>query len=209
MPVPSSIDDLSTTAASNSPAGSETPTEGDNYIRTYGAFIAALRDKLNGTSATGTINDATFSGTMAGAATWAALQTFAAGITVQTASGNVFSNTYAPTLTAGANISGSPTATGDWLYTRVGDQIAVDGEITSTGARTAAANTLSEIGVSLPVASAFTLSTQLAGVTNSNLAGEHSYGVIADTTNDRALVRFASASTSAQSMRVHFKYRVI
>ena len=50
MPVPSSIDDLSTTAGSNSPAGSETPTEGDNYIRTHAAFIATLRDRLNGTS---------------------------------------------------------------------------------------------------------------------------------------------------------------
>lgn len=76
MPVPNTIDDLSTTAGSNSPAGSETPTEGDNYIRTHGAFIAILRDKLNGTSDTGTIKNATFSGTMAGAASWSGVQTF-------------------------------------------------------------------------------------------------------------------------------------
>lgn len=66
MPVPSSIDDLSTTAGSNSPSGSETPTEGDNYIRTLSAFIATLRDKLDGTSDTGTIKNATFSGTTSG-----------------------------------------------------------------------------------------------------------------------------------------------
>lgn len=48
MPVPASIDDLSTTVASNSPAGSETPTDGDNYLRTLSAFIAILRNKLNG-----------------------------------------------------------------------------------------------------------------------------------------------------------------
>jgi hypothetical protein len=46
MPVPSSIDDLSTTPGSNSPSGSETPTEGDNYLRTLSAFIAQLRDRL-------------------------------------------------------------------------------------------------------------------------------------------------------------------
>jgi hypothetical protein len=80
MPVPSSINDLSTTAGSNSPAGSETPGEGDNYLRSHGAFIATLRDKLNGTSDTGTVKSATFSGTMAGAASWAGLQTFAAGL---------------------------------------------------------------------------------------------------------------------------------
>lgn len=40
MPIPTSISDLSTTAASNSPAGSESPTEGDNYIRALSAIIA-------------------------------------------------------------------------------------------------------------------------------------------------------------------------
>jgi hypothetical protein len=50
MPVPAAITDLSTTPGSNYPAGSETPTEGDNYIRTLSAFIAQLRDMLNGTS---------------------------------------------------------------------------------------------------------------------------------------------------------------
>jgi hypothetical protein len=40
MPIPTSISDLSTTAASNSPQGSESPTEGDNYIRALSAIIA-------------------------------------------------------------------------------------------------------------------------------------------------------------------------
>lgn len=44
MPVPSSIDDLSTTPDLNSPPGSEPPTLLDNYIRTLSAFIADLRD---------------------------------------------------------------------------------------------------------------------------------------------------------------------
>jgi hypothetical protein len=39
MPVPSSIADLSTTPASNSPAGSETPSSVDDYLRTQAAFI--------------------------------------------------------------------------------------------------------------------------------------------------------------------------
>lgn len=71
VPVPASIDDLSTTASSNSPGGSETPTEGDNYLRTHASFIAALRDKLNGTSDTGTIKNPTLSGTAdVSGATW-------------------------------------------------------------------------------------------------------------------------------------------
>ena len=45
MPVPSSISDLSTTAGSNSPAGTDPiGTDADNYIRAHAAFIAQLRD---------------------------------------------------------------------------------------------------------------------------------------------------------------------
>lgn len=44
MPVPSAISDLSQTAGSNSPAGSESPALLDDYTRTVFAFIAKLRD---------------------------------------------------------------------------------------------------------------------------------------------------------------------
>lgn len=44
MPVPASITELSTTASNNSPAGSESPTTTDDYLRTLSAFVATLRD---------------------------------------------------------------------------------------------------------------------------------------------------------------------
>jgi hypothetical protein len=44
MPVPSTIADLSTTAASNSPAGTDLPSTLDDNIRALGSFIAYLRD---------------------------------------------------------------------------------------------------------------------------------------------------------------------
>jgi hypothetical protein len=44
MPVPSAITDLSTTAASNFPAGSDAPSTIDDTLRAHGAFIAQLRD---------------------------------------------------------------------------------------------------------------------------------------------------------------------
>lgn len=45
MPVPASINDLSTTAASNSPGGGENPfPDLDNHIRAAYSFIASLRD---------------------------------------------------------------------------------------------------------------------------------------------------------------------
>lgn len=45
MPVPSTINDLSTTAGSNSPAGSDSPATIDDHIRALAAFIAQLRDR--------------------------------------------------------------------------------------------------------------------------------------------------------------------
>ena len=48
MPVPASIDELSTTASANYPAGSEPVFPNlDNYLRAHASFIAQLRDRLN------------------------------------------------------------------------------------------------------------------------------------------------------------------
>lgn len=44
MPVPASINDLSTVPGSNSPPGSESPGLIDDYLRTHASFIATLRD---------------------------------------------------------------------------------------------------------------------------------------------------------------------
>jgi hypothetical protein len=59
MPVPASINDLSQTAGSNSPAGSESPSLIDDYFRTGFSFIALLRDAAQNP----TISTATASGT--------------------------------------------------------------------------------------------------------------------------------------------------
>jgi hypothetical protein len=44
MPIPASINDLSQTAGSNYPAGSESPTTTDDYLRSHASFLALLRD---------------------------------------------------------------------------------------------------------------------------------------------------------------------
>lgn len=44
MPVPSSISDLSTNPALNSPPGSESPSSIDDYLRTHAAFIKQIND---------------------------------------------------------------------------------------------------------------------------------------------------------------------
>lgn len=52
MPVPSAITDLSQTAGSNSPSGSESPITTDNYLRAHASYIALLSAAIgNGTTA--------------------------------------------------------------------------------------------------------------------------------------------------------------
>ncbi len=50
MPIPNSINDLSTTAASNFPQGSDSPANLDDVQRAHGSFIAQLRDGTGFTS---------------------------------------------------------------------------------------------------------------------------------------------------------------
>lgn len=59
MPVPASINDLSTTAGNNSPAGSESPTLTDDYLRALAAFIASLRDSTAGLVKQSSLTDTT------------------------------------------------------------------------------------------------------------------------------------------------------
>lgn len=100
MPVPTSINDLSTTAASNSPSGSDSPATLDDHIRALASFIASLRDdKADSTDAvllTGNQTIAgtkTFSSTISGsidgnAATASSATTAASATTASACSGN-------------------------------------------------------------------------------------------------------------------------
>lgn len=189
MPVPSSINDLSTTAGSNSPAGSEGPQEGDNYIRALSSFIAGLRDQLNGTSDTGTVKNATFSGTMAGAASWSSLQVFLSGLssTTGTFSGavtasNLIGSEYTPTLTNETNVSASTAFA--CRYIRVSNTIYVSGRL-DIDPTSGSSTTI--VGISLPVATTFSAATKCTGTAVMDSPIQNMAAVIfADTTNNRA-----------------------
>jgi hypothetical protein len=93
MPLPSSINDLSTTPASNSPAGSESPTLTDDYLRYYASYIAALRDVvLSGTASLTTLNLA-YTGTLTGGT---GVVNIGTGQIYKDASGNVGIGTASP-----------------------------------------------------------------------------------------------------------------
>ena len=100
MPLPTSIGDLSTTAASNYPAGTDSPATLDDVQRAHGAFIAQIRDgvvAVAGTGLTGTASALSIGGNAA-TATLATNATNATNVT-----GTIASAVTATTQTAGDN----------------------------------------------------------------------------------------------------------
>lgn len=94
MPVPTLITELSTTAASNYPAGTDSPATLDDVQRAHGAFIAQIRDgvvAVAGTGLTGTASALSIGGN-------AATATNATNVT-----GTIASGVTATTQTAGDN----------------------------------------------------------------------------------------------------------
>lgn len=97
MPVPTLITELSTTAASNYPAGTDSPATLDDVQRAHGAFIAQIRDgtvSVAGTGLTGTASALSIGGN-------AATATNATNATNVT--GTIASAATATTQTAGDN----------------------------------------------------------------------------------------------------------
>jgi hypothetical protein len=112
--------------------------------------------------------------------------------------------TWTPTLTGTANVA-SVTA---FLchYTRIGNQVMCRGLFNVTP--TAASDTNTTVGVSLPVPSNLGVTTDLTGI--ANYSGTQRGGrVSADVTNDRATVTFASQGTGALTCNFMFDYVVI
>lgn len=70
MPIPSSIADLSTTPGSNSPAGSDPPTEGDNYLRAIQAILKTADNDRIAASAALSAAHASFANALGTAATF-------------------------------------------------------------------------------------------------------------------------------------------
>lgn len=83
MPIPSSMADLSTTAASNSPAGTDSPTSGDDYLRSIQAIIRSTNAKGADIASAATTDIGAATGEfvdVTGTTTITALGTVAAGI---------------------------------------------------------------------------------------------------------------------------------
>lgn len=109
--------------------------------------------------------------------------------------------TYTPTLTNGTNVAAS-TLNADFMYSRLGNTVTVAGSVqvdpTAAGSCT--------LGISLPIASAFTSSYDLNG--NGTSPGQYPGSVIADDTNDRASFVHTAVDGANRFWRLVFVYRV-
>jgi hypothetical protein len=116
----------------------------------------------------------------------------------------IFSGTYTPTLTAGANVTSATSATG--YYSRVDNVVYVSGSMVVDPV---AASTQTVVGISLPVASNLAALGDLIG---SGTANEGTYPhclIIQDTANDRAELRYYPAGTAATYIFFNFSYQVL
>lgn len=116
------------------------------------------------------------------------------------------SGTYTPTLTATANIASSSASACQWL--RVGNVVTVSGRINV--ATTAAANTVTQIRISLPLVSGLAGVSQLSGSGGRLSAGGiEVISIASDTTNDEALLTFYSTATPSVGCTFHFTYLIV
>lgn len=115
------------------------------------------------------------------------------------------SGTYTPTLTNVANVASFGTVS-DATYFRVGNFVTVFGRV-SIDPTSASVNT--EFGVSLPIASDLTLFTDLGGTAACLESVSLCAGIRADTTNNRANVKYVNTTDTAnREWAYHFSYRI-
>lgn len=113
------------------------------------------------------------------------------------------SNTYTPTLTNVTNVAASTAF--DAQYMRIGKIVTVSGKVTVDP--TAAGAT--ELGISLPIASNLANEEDCAGVAFSPGVAGQGAAVLADTTNDRAAMKWVAVDITSQTMAFTFTYQIL
>jgi len=127
------------------------------------------------------------------------------GIDADTVDGlHAVSGIYSPTATLVSNLDSVTAYSAS--YIQIGGAVFVAGVVTADA--TAAGATVTELGMSLPVASNLTQVTHLGG-TGLGLFLDAVVAIDADATNDRARMRWRSALTVATNFSYVYGYRVL
>lgn len=172
------------------------------YLWNGAAAVTAAFTRTNGTYITTTL-----SGSMSGALNTAVdITVDLTGVVPLTLGGTGASSatqTYTPTFTNTTNVAAStPRAC---QYMRVGNTITVSGQFdidpTATGQIV--------MGISLPVASAFTTAFQAGGTAAPTTVADAPAAIISDATNDRATLTYVCVDTTNHTMAFTFTYQVL
>ncbi len=116
--------------------------------------------------------------------------------------GGLLSGTYTPTLTNVANVAASTAYS--CQYSRVGTVVTVSGEVDIDPTTTL---TLTQLGISLPIASNLTATNELGGTSADDLGT--AARVAGDATNDRAEVRMTPTDVTNRRFSFTFTYRIL
>ena len=112
--------------------------------------------------------------------------------------------TYTPTLTNAANLASSTAA--ELQYSRVGATVSVSGKAT---VELVSAGALTQLGISLPIASNFGAVEDCGGVAfMTDVAGDGA-GIIGDAANNRAEMKWVAGLSGSQPMSLQFQYQMI
>lgn len=117
----------------------------------------------------------------------------------------VESGTYTPTFTNVANMDATTAYV--WMYQRIGNIVRVSGRVDINP--TAASNTQTQVGVSLPFASNFTNNQQASGVGVTYGSIGNRPIIQGDATNDRMEIIFLSGGTADQEYRFEATYQIL
>jgi hypothetical protein len=113
------------------------------------------------------------------------------------------SGTYTPTLTNGANVDATVAYPCQW--SRVGNVITISGKIDVDATSN---TTATEVGISLPVASAISNDYEISGTANCPTIGQAA-AILGDASNNRASLQFICNSVGNNSMFFIFSYQVL
>lgn len=112
------------------------------------------------------------------------------------------SGTYTPTLFNTTNVAASSSNTCAWI--RINNTVFVTGTLSIDA--TTAASTLTELGVSLPLASNIAGAVQCSGTAASDNVASLSARIKGDAANDRATISFRATSSANDTYSFTFSY---
>ena len=112
-------------------------------------------------------------------------------------------NTYTPTLTGVTNVAGTTAYASQYL--RIGSTVTVSGKLDVDPTLTV----LTQVGISLPIASNISSPEQIAGTAFSPDIVSLGGAILGDATNNRAELNYVTTSLANQSLYFTFTYRIV